>query len=101
MDRKAFLEALAPHAARLDVEQVERAYAFSDRAHAGQKRLSGEPFVSHGAEIAGILLDLNLVDTSTLVAALLHDVVEDTATPLESVEEEFGPDVGRLVDGLT
>ncbi|HET9582032.1 MAG TPA: bifunctional (p)ppGpp synthetase/guanosine-3',5'-bis(diphosphate) 3'-pyrophosphohydrolase [Gemmatimonadota bacterium] len=101
MDRKAFLEALAPHADRLDVEQVERAYAFSERAHAGQKRLSGEPFVSHGAEIAGILLDLNLVDTSTLVTALLHDVVEDTATPLESVEEEFGPEVGRLVDGLT
>ena len=101
MDRKAVLEALKPYADRLDVDRIERAYAFSDRAHAGQKRLSGEPFVSHAAEIAGILLDLNLVDTSTLVAALLHDVVEDTGTSLESVEEEFGPEVGRLVDGLT
>ncbi|MGH7588028.1 MAG: RelA/SpoT family protein, partial [Gemmatimonadota bacterium] len=74
---------------------------FSERAHAGQKRLSGEPFVSHAAEIAGILLELNLVDTNTIVAALLHDVVEDTGTSLEQVEEDFGPEVGRLVDGLT
>jgi GTP pyrophosphokinase len=101
MDRKAILETLKPHAERVDVDQIERAYAFSERAHAGQKRLSGEPFVSHAAEIAGILLDLNLVDTSTLVAALLHDVVEDTDTSLESVEEEFGSEVARLVDGLT
>ncbi len=101
MERKAVLEVLKPYADRLDVVQIERAYDFSDRAHAGQKRLSGEPFVSHGAELAGILLDLNLVDTNTLVAALLHDVVEDTDTSLESVEEEFGPEVGRLVDGLT
>ena len=101
MDRKAILETLKPHADRVDVDQIERAYAFSERAHAGQKRLSGEPFVSHGAEIAGILLELHLVDTSTLVAALLHDVVEDTDTSLESVEEEFGSEVARLVDGLT
>ena len=101
MDRKAVFEALKPYADRLDVEQIDRAYAFSDRAHAGQRRLSGEPFVSHAAEIAGILLDLKLVDTSTLVAALMHDVVEDTDTSLESVEEEFGPEVARLVDGLT
>ncbi len=101
MDRKAFLDRLAPYADRIDLERIERAYAFSERAHAGQKRLSGEPFVSHAAEIAGILLELNLVDTNTIAAALLHDVVEDTGTPLERVEENFGPEVARLVDGLT
>ncbi|MGH7570415.1 MAG: RelA/SpoT family protein [Gemmatimonadota bacterium] len=101
MDRKALLEALTPYADRVDLERIERAYAFSERAHAGQKRLSGEPFVSHAAEIAGILLELNLVDTNTIAAALLHDVVEDTETSLELVEEDFGPEVARLVDGLT
>lgn len=101
MDQKALLEVLAPHADRIDLDRVGRAYAFSERAHAGQKRLSGEPFVSHAAEIAGILLELNLVDTNTIVAALLHDVVEDTETSLEQVEEDFGPEVARLVDGLT
>lgn len=101
MEKKALLEALAPHADRIDLERIERAYAFSERAHAGQKRLSGEPFVSHAAEIAGILLELNLVDTNTLAAALLHDVVEDTDASLDQVEEEFGHEVARLVDGLT
>ncbi len=101
MDRKTFLRLLKPYSDRLDVERVARAYSFGERAHGGQRRLSGEPFISHSAEIAGILLDLNLVDTTTIAAALLHDVVEDTAVTVEDIEAEFGSAVALLVDGLT
>lgn len=101
MNRKKLFELIEPHAERLDLDLIEQAYAFGERAHEGQVRLSGEPFISHSAEIAGILLDLNLVDSSTIVAALLHDVVEDTSKSVEEIEDEFGPEVAQLVDGLT
>ncbi|MDX1624682.1 MAG: bifunctional (p)ppGpp synthetase/guanosine-3',5'-bis(diphosphate) 3'-pyrophosphohydrolase [Gemmatimonadota bacterium] len=101
MDSKKLFKALEPYEDRLDLEVVERAYAASERAHGGQKRLSGEPFVSHAAEIARIMLDLNLVDTSTIAAALLHDVVEDTDVTVEEIEAEFDDEIAQLVDGLT
>ena len=101
MDSKKLFKALEPYEDRLDLEVVERAYAASERAHGGQKRLSGEPFVSHAAEIARIMLDLNLVDTSTIAAALLHDVVEDTDVTVEEIEAEFDGEIAQLVDGLT
>jgi len=101
MDRKRFLRSLEPHVDRLDMEVIERAFAFGDEAHAGQKRLSGEPFMAHSAEIARILLELHLIDTTTIVAALLHDVVEDTHVTLELLEAEFGREVAGLVEGLT
>jgi GTP pyrophosphokinase len=101
MDTNSFLESLRPYTERLDLEQIRRVYDFGERAHGGQKRLSGDPFISHSAEIAGILLDLNLVDTHTIAAALLHDVVEDTDTTIEEIEAEFGADVAQLVDGVT
>src|SRR5688572_33107992 len=91
MDRKRFFKVLEPYTDRLDLDLITRAYALSERAHGGQKRLSGEPFIAHSAELAGILLELNLIDTDTVSAALLHDVIEDTETTLGELEAEFGP----------
>ncbi|HLF91893.1 MAG TPA: bifunctional (p)ppGpp synthetase/guanosine-3',5'-bis(diphosphate) 3'-pyrophosphohydrolase, partial [Planctomycetota bacterium] len=101
MDRKRFFKMLEPYADRLDLDLITRAYAMSERAHGGQKRLSGEPFIAHSAELAKILLELNLVDTDTVAAALLHDVIEDTSTTLPELEAEFGPEIAQLVDGVT
>jgi GTP diphosphokinase / guanosine-3',5'-bis(diphosphate) 3'-diphosphatase len=85
---------------KADVREVERAYSFAAHSHRGQVRKSGEPFIRHPLEVAHILADLGM-DTSTLVAALLHDVVEDTDMGLEVIEREFGDEVARLVDGVT
>jgi GTP pyrophosphokinase len=101
MDKDSFLESLEPHAERLDLELIERVYSFGERAHGGQKRLSGDPFISHSTQIVGILIDLNLVDSHTIAAALLHDVVEDTDTTIEEIQSDFGDDVAQLVDGVT
>ncbi|HET7693387.1 MAG TPA: bifunctional (p)ppGpp synthetase/guanosine-3',5'-bis(diphosphate) 3'-pyrophosphohydrolase [Gemmatimonadota bacterium] len=101
MDKKRFLRFLQPFEDRLDIETIGRAYAFGEVAHAGQKRLSGDPFMAHSAEIARILVDMNLIDTTTIVAALLHDVAEDTHVSVAQVEEAFGREVAALVEGLT
>jgi len=85
---------------RLDEELLARAYRFSERAHLGQKRLSGENYVSHCVEVAKILADLQL-DSITVASGLIHDVVEDTATTVAEVEQEFGPEIAAIVDGLT
>ena len=85
---------------RLDHELLVRAYRFSDVAHAGQVRHSGEPYVSHCVEVARILADLQL-DTTTVTSGLLHDIVEDTDVTIEDVEREFGPEIAQIVDGLT
>jgi guanosine-3',5'-bis(diphosphate) 3'-pyrophosphohydrolase len=85
---------------RLDRELLVRAYRFSERAHKGQKRLSGEDFVSHCVEVAKILAELQL-DTTTVASGLIHDVVEDTAVTTEEVELEFGKEIADIVDGLT
>jgi GTP diphosphokinase / guanosine-3',5'-bis(diphosphate) 3'-diphosphatase len=86
--------------AKADVRELQRAFAFASQAHSGQKRLSGEDYVYHPLAVGQILAELGL-DTTTLVAALLHDTVEDTPRTLDDLEREFGPDVARLVDGLT
>jgi GTP pyrophosphokinase len=91
---------VADHLEARDRELVRRAYDRAASAHAGQRRLSGEDYVNHPLEVAAILADLEL-DAQTLAAALLHDTVEDTALTAEEVESEFGPDVARLVDGVT
>lgn len=82
------------------VEEVVRAYAFGAKAHEGQKRLSGEPYISHPLAVAGILADMHM-DHHTLVAAILHDVIEDTPTAKEHIVEEFGEEVAQLVDGVS
>jgi len=91
---------IADHLDRKDQEIVRRAYERALSAHAGQRRLSGEEYVNHPMEVAAILADLEL-DAETLAAALLHDTVEDTPLTAEEVEHEFGPEVARLVDGVT
>jgi GTP pyrophosphokinase len=83
-----------------DEDALNRAYVFAMKAHGSQKRASGDPYFSHPIEVAGILTDLKL-DDSSIITALLHDVVEDTAATLEDVESMFGKDIARLVDGVT
>jgi guanosine-3',5'-bis(diphosphate) 3'-pyrophosphohydrolase len=80
--------------------QVENALEFSIKMHHGQKRKSGLPFVSHCIDVANILIDWNM-DHTTVVSALLHDVVEDTEVKLDDIENAFGSDVALLVDGVT
>jgi GTP diphosphokinase / guanosine-3',5'-bis(diphosphate) 3'-diphosphatase len=86
--------------ARLDRELLLRAYRYSARAHTGQKRRSGEDYVVHCVQVARILADLQL-DSTTIAAGLIHDVVEDTAITVPDVEREFGPEIAQIVDGLT
>ena len=79
---------------------LNRAYVYAMRAHGTQKRASGDPFFAHPLEVAAILTDLRL-DDATIVAAVLHDTVEDTAATLDEISEIFSPEIGALVDGLT
>jgi guanosine-3',5'-bis(diphosphate) 3'-pyrophosphohydrolase len=85
---------------KADVRELERAYRLAEEAHEGQRRLSGEEFIEHPLAVASILAELRL-DSTTLVAALLHDTVEDTEVTLSRIEQEFGDEVLRIVDGLT
>ena len=79
---------------------LEKAFRFAEEMHAGQKRKSGEAFVIHPVEVAIILADLHM-DVETLIAALLHDTVEDTVATKQQVAEMFGDSVAELVDGVT
>src|SRR5712691_11616903 len=79
---------------------VARAFAFAAKAHEGQTRRSGEPFVHHPLEVARICAGLRL-DEQTIAAALLHDVVEDTGVDVDELRSEFGDEITRLVDGVT
>jgi GTP pyrophosphokinase len=83
-----------------DLEPVERAFDLAIVAHEGQRRATGEPFVTHPIASAQILAELGL-DTTAIQAALLHDVPEDTELSLTDVEDQFGPEVAQLVDGVT
>ncbi len=83
-----------------DMERIERAYQLAKRAHEGTLRRSGEPYIVHPVCAAIILVELGM-DTDSIVAALLHDVVEDTEITLEEIRKEFGKDVAFLVDGVT
>jgi RelA/SpoT family (p)ppGpp synthetase len=83
-----------------DIGRIEEAYQFSDAAHQGQFRLSGHPYISHPLAVAEIVADWQL-DTQAVMAALLHDVMEDTAISKEQITERFGKPVAELVDGLS
>lgn len=83
-----------------DIEQIEQAYLWARELHEGQYRISGEPYIIHPVEVARILVDLKL-DKDTIIAAFLHDVLEDTETTAEQMEERFGADVVNLVQGVT
>jgi len=97
------LKELATVGSYLAPEQVSRVRAaaeFGTSAHHGQKRLSGEPYIAHPVATAAILADLHL-DADTIIAAILHDVIEDTPTPKDQLAARFGADVAELVDGVT
>ncbi len=82
------------------VARIREAAEFGASAHKGQKRLSGEPYIAHPVAAAAILADLRL-DADTIVAAILHDVIEDTPTPKDQLAAKFGRDVAELVDAVT
>ncbi|MFX0559054.1 bifunctional (p)ppGpp synthetase/guanosine-3',5'-bis(diphosphate) 3'-pyrophosphohydrolase [Tepidibacillus infernus] len=83
-----------------DIDLIKDAYFFAKKAHEGQTRRSGEPYIIHPTKVAEILVDLQL-DMVTVISGLLHDVVEDTEVTLEQITERFGQEVARLVDGVT
>ena len=83
-----------------ELEMIQKAYIYSATVHQGQVRLSGEPYLTHPMEVAGILVDMKL-DAATIISGLLHDTIEDTLTTKEQIEREFGKDTAFLVSGLT
>ena len=85
---------------KIDARLLQRGYDLAEERHRGQRRKSGDPYITHPLAVATILAELGM-DTITLVAALLHDTVEDTGLPIEDVAAEFGPEVAHLVDGVT
>jgi GTP pyrophosphokinase len=97
---ETIIEKLRKNHPDADEELLRRAYLFSARQHRGQTRQSGEPYLVHPLEVANILADLNL-DPICVATGLLHDIVEDTETSAEEIEEYFGPEIAHLVDGLT
>ena len=99
-DVEKLLRTVRTHHPKGDLSIIERAYAAADRAHAGQKRQSGEPYITHPLAVAQILADLGL-GPRAIAAALLHDTVEDTDYRLDQLSADFGDEVAMLVDGVT
>src|SRR5689334_16511728 len=94
------LKTVRTHHPKGDIAIIERAYAAAERAHSGQVRKSGQPYITHPVAVAQILADLG-IGPKTLAAALLHDTVEDTDYTLDLVRADFGDEVAMLVDGVT
>ncbi len=94
------LKTVRSHHPKADVALIERAYSAAERAHDGQKRRSGEPYITHPVAVAQILADLG-IGPKTIAAALLHDTVEDTAYTLDMLRSDFGDEIAMLVDGVT
>ncbi|NLY10589.1 MAG: bifunctional (p)ppGpp synthetase/guanosine-3',5'-bis(diphosphate) 3'-pyrophosphohydrolase [Firmicutes bacterium] len=100
MDLKVLIEQVTKYYPSVNHDLIRRAYEFSKNAHEGQLRESGEPYFEHPFEVACILAELEL-DVETIVAGLLHDVLEDTSVTREQLKDEFGPQILMLVDGVT
>jgi len=94
------LERLTSYNPHADTDLLKKAYVFSAKVHSGHLRLSGEPYLIHPLEVAGILTQLKL-DVASVATGLLHDTVEDTLTTLKEIRENFGEEIAQLVDGLT
>ncbi|MFQ5950182.1 MAG: RelA/SpoT family protein, partial [Nitrospiria bacterium] len=94
------VDRIRAYAPQSDISLLEKAYTFSSRAHEGQRRWSGEPYLNHPLEVAAILTELKL-DLPSVVAGLLHDVLEDTPHTTEELRREFGDDIASLVNGVT
>ncbi|MDE0545529.1 bifunctional (p)ppGpp synthetase/guanosine-3',5'-bis(diphosphate) 3'-pyrophosphohydrolase [Microbacterium sp. C7(2022)] len=99
-DVEQLLRTVRTHHPKGDLSIIERAYAVADRAHSGQVRQSGEPYITHPLAVAQILSELGL-GPKAIAAALLHDTVEDTSYGLDALTEQFGDEVAMLVDGVT
>jgi len=100
LDLQHLLSRIVSYYPTVNVEMIAKAYHFSERAHQGQSRESGAPYFEHPYAVALILAELEL-DVETIVAGLLHDVLEDTPVTREELEENFGATVLMLVDGVT
>ena len=100
MDLQALIERIRSYYPEADVDLISRAYHFSQRAHEGQLRDSGEPYFQHPFEVAMILAELEL-DVETIAAGLLHDVLEDTEVTRAEMEAAFGRSILLLVEGVT
>ncbi len=96
----ALISAIDKNIKNLNKEIILSAYEFAKEAHEGQKRKSGEPYIIHPISVATMLVEMGM-DTDTVAASLLHDVVEDTEVSLQQVQSKFGQDVAKLVDGVT
>src|SRR5690625_4695997 len=100
MDITSLVERVKSYNPNSDISCIQRAYECGEKAHRGQYRDSGEAFFQHPVSVARILSELEL-DPVTIAAGLLHDVLEDTDVTREELEEEFGSEIVRLVDGVT
>ena len=100
MRQYELVERVRAYTPDVDEDRLNRAYVFTVQMHGAQKRASGDPYFSHPVEVAGLMTDLKM-DEDTIITALLHDTVEDTLTSIEDIESRFGPEVARLVDGVT
>jgi GTP diphosphokinase / guanosine-3',5'-bis(diphosphate) 3'-diphosphatase len=100
MRQYELVERVLSYDAKADEALLNRAYVYAMKAHGNQTRASGAPYFSHPLEVAAILTDLKL-DDATVVTALLHDVIEDTPVTRAEIDQLFGPEIGKLVDGLT
>ena len=99
-DYEELCELLNKSSNEYDREKIDRAYRLAEKMHGDQRRVSGVPYILHPTSVACIIVDLGM-DTDSVVAALLHDVVEDTPVTLDEVRQQFGEDVAHLVDGVT
>ena len=97
---QTLIEEIPKYQPTADLDLVHRAYRFSERSHHGQQRASGEPYLSHPLEVAGLLVNFKM-DVTTVTAGLLHDVLEDTHATKEDLAREFGAEIAELVDGVT
>ncbi len=91
---------LAHYLSQQEVEEISQAYMLAAKAHEGQKRYTGEPYISHPIEVARILAGLHM-DHECIIAAMLHDVIEDTMIQRQTIVEKFGEKVADLVDGVS
>ncbi len=97
---ETLIEEIPKYLPGADLDLLTRAYRFSEHSHQGQQRASGEPYLSHPVEVAGLLVGFKM-DVTTVTAGLLHDVLEDTEATKADLQREFGPEIAELVDGVT
>ena len=100
MGPQAILDKVKQYDPNANFALITKAYSYAEAAHGGQKRISGEPYIIHPVEVAMILIDIEM-DTASLCAALLHDVIEDTEYSFLDLKEEFGEEIALLVEGVT